>query len=119
MALFTLTYNEAIDLLALAVKDRGKDFVYRKKNPEASCQYFHGNKPGCIIGWILDHKGVTLKDLIEGDGYNLNTSAVGTLIARGLIEVDDPSTEILLADVQRNQDCQTPWGEAVALAKNN
>jgi len=113
----SLTYDEAVILLDKAVQTKGEDYVYRPaRTPwDTGCAYFHGKKPGCIIGHLFALKGVTAYDL----GEIRNVMAVGDLIDNGFLTVEDVKTHRLLVEAQSLQDVQVPWGQAVASAKDS
>lgn len=73
------TPEEVIEALEAAVAERGRDYVY--VNPDgqrageldehdamSSCHYVHGDKPGCIVGYVLHSWGVPLSALAEHEG---------------------------------------------------
>jgi len=111
------TYTDALRLLKKAVADKGEDYKYESVGGHYHCQYFDQGQPSCIVGHALAADGVTEQDLREADpSRHLNLVDVGTLAKRGLLEMDD-ATQKLLGTVQDEQDCGTPWGEALRIAQ--
>jgi hypothetical protein len=116
-----ITKAEAEELLARAVKERGKRHVYRHPVVPGYgelCVYFNpeDGAPSCIVGHVLAYKGLSLDSLVQGD-INLNTyAAVGTLIDLDVIKVDS-ETQALLEIAQSEQDSGMPWGRAVKEAR--
>jgi hypothetical protein len=108
-----LTYDQAVDELFKAVKERGERFVYPEdwRDDKFVCQYVRGPHaaPACIVGQVYYQLGVDLSPLVGFFGNPLGAaSKVG-------IELGGEAEE-LLCDVQRLQDDGTPWGEAVSKA---
>jgi hypothetical protein len=104
---FKLTYDEAVELLERAVKDRGKDYTYPAELLGTNCVYFKNGQPSCIVGYVLSYKGVREEDL---DSYE-NGSSVDGLEITG-----DHRAAVLLEWVQAYQDQGISWGESVELA---
>ena len=110
-----LTYDEALDLLNQAVDERGTDYIYNKPTDAKFCQYFHGQEPGCIVGWVLAKKGLTPDDLEDVSQYGQRYADESALhLAEAGIFVADDRTVTLLERVQQLQDDGVQWGAAVA-----
>ncbi|MGW8848238.1 hypothetical protein ACWGNE_10680 [Streptomyces xiamenensis] len=90
--------------------------VYERTEPDANCRYVHptefGLKCGCLLGHAFHRLGVPLAVLAEYDEYSSELDEVLRELAPNVTRVG-----FLWADkVQRAQDCDEPWGEAVKLA---
>lgn len=114
-----ITLDEAKQFLAEAVKAKGKRHIYDLvNNPDTgtqSCAYFDPatKAPSCIVGHVLDRKGIT-HDTLDGRARNLYADVAG-LIDAEIIKVDN-ETHALLSIAQEKQDDRTPWGKAVEAA---
>lgn len=111
-------YEQARDLLELAVAERGTDYIYQKPQVSSddcddlfsTCAYFtQGGQPSCMVGDMLSRLGVTKETLDEAEGENNNLVGVVALWYTGLIECDWP-TLVLLWKAQQYQDEEEPWG---------
>jgi hypothetical protein len=109
-----LSLDEAKELLARAVQERGEDYTYKMLtiDDSALCAYFDPatKAPSCIVGQVLAYKGVTFDDMSSQD-KNVYASA-GTLIDTKFVKADN-ETRALLEIVQSEQDAGMPWGRAV------
>lgn len=111
-----ITYDEAVDLLKLAVEERGADYVYPRSNRDAfdsGCVYFEGTTPSCIVGHVLAYKDV--------DGLDLRyANEIGIANLASFVDnidlVIDERTVSLLEKAQDAQDSGKTWGEALAAA---
>ena len=84
----TLSYDEAVRGVFLAICDRGLEYVYQPPFGEGGCLNWHvnndnmdGGEPGCIVGWVMAHYfgnefvkehptgivGTTFKDYVKMD----------------------------------------------------
>ena len=120
----TIEYEPAVTALKNAVYVMGEDYVYEPEENEAllsdGCVYFDvEGQPSCLIGHVLSDLGMTS---FEPESVE-NSSSVSTLIARGVLKVDDidplsgsSKTAALLAYGQSLNDNRSPWGEAVTQA---
>lgn len=115
--LATFTYDEAVELLDIAVQERGGDYVYKRNSAGSrkACQYTRDGKPSCIMGLILYYQGVSIEDLSDLD--DLDCAGIDSLIRNGVVGVEDRRTKDLLLTAQWNQDGLDTWGEAVRKAK--
>lgn len=105
----TITADEARELLQRAVNEKGADYVYPER---FNCRYFNEDGgPSCIVGHVLDYKGLTLDDVPGVE----NTAALLTIRGDGVIKCDD-LTSRALQEAQNVQDCGEPWGYALAEA---
>jgi hypothetical protein len=114
-------YEQARDLLELAVEERGPDYVYEHPDGETGgCFYFtRSGEPSCIVGWVLNRLGLKFEwgcaTTTEDHGYIPNATSVEFLIAKGHIDVDF-RTAVLLQVAQNLQDDDWYWGDAVQRA---
>lgn len=115
-----IDFDEALTLLDNAVKDRGENYIYKRIVPHARCAYFHGEEPGCIVGYVLAQKGLTAEDLtgLTRGGYERMTTGVADLFDDGLIEGSQKTLD-LLEMAQQKQDDGWAWGFAVRYAKKS
>lgn len=110
-----ITLDEAKDLLARAVEEKGSTYVYEQvvnDLGDSQCLYFNPatRAPSCIVGHVLAYKGVTYDDMFAND---VNTFAsVATLADTEFIKVDN-KTQALLSIAQGEQDQGQTWGNAV------
>ena len=114
-----LTFDEAAELLARAVAEKGADYQYQ---PDGACKYFEhdateGYVPSCIIGHVLAYKGVSRLELLNDPTYgDLNAGeGVSQLVNAGILSLDEKA-KILLSWAQNEQDYSIAWGEAVKTA---
>lgn len=76
------------------------------------CQYVADGQPACIMGhalWNLGLVGPTL------EGHAINEDGLDQILDHLDLAIDEPEREWLLC-AQEQQDCEYPWGEAVAYA---
>lgn len=112
-----LGYDEAIELLDRAVKEKGADYIYEHRADEASedaCLYFYDGKPSCIVGHVLAYKGLTGEqaELLDFEG-----TGIFYLQGNGYLDVDERTLKTL-ARAQQDQDHGNSWGVAVQHAKD-
>ena len=116
-----------IDLLKLAVAERGVDYVAAKRDPSdpySPCEYTsNGTDPSCIVGHVLHYVGLPMNHVV----LSLNSSANETLDRlqwSNEMEIDDISIRLLCAaqsiqdgvyDRDPDHDCPVPqpWGKVV------
>lgn len=96
--------------------DERPDFVYQIPDGEDACLYTHRDDegtevPGCLIGTALHVLGQPIGFDHE---WNRNTGVVN-LAHLGFITGKYYDVEWLIG-AQNEQDCGTPWGDAVAEA---
>lgn len=111
----SISYEQARDLLELAVEERGADHIYkRRRNPGgqlAQCTYYGPDgTPDCIVGWVLNRLGLRY-DYCQ----SYNGSGVEHLISHMEIKCD-LKTACLLTAAQIYQDDGFTWGDALANA---
>jgi hypothetical protein len=108
-----ITLQDAKDLLARTVKEKGENYTYTTVDGE--CVYFDPATgcPSCMVGHVLSYKGITLKALELGEVSN--TTDVADLVSGLVIEVD-VETQYLLTLAQSNQDEGSTWGRALKTA---
>jgi hypothetical protein len=108
-----ITLDEAKELLARAVKEKGDNFVYQpiRTSGHPQCAYFtpEDGAPSCLVGHVLAYKGLTHEDL---DATNSGVTEVQDLVEEGHIRVDN-ETLALLTVAQVEQDQGQTWGRAV------
>lgn len=104
------------ELLAEAVAEKGADFVYVNKygqqadqSGDVTCQYVHGDQPGCIVGNVLHRAGVPLDELGQYETHSVDDLGQRLFTAEARVK-------LLLNHIQGHQDVGVPWGEAVRLA---
>lgn len=108
-----VTYEQAVLALKHAVAKMGEDFTYTEDEYVDSCVYFDADRqPSCIVGHVLDELGLAPLPLHA----SANACGVPTLVRRGVLAVDRPQTEDLLASAQFGNDKGEPWGQALATA---
>lgn len=112
-----ITLDEAKELLARAVKEKGEDYVYvplregGRPNGRPQCAYFNEEDrcPSCMVGYVLSYKGVTYERL---DATNSVVTEVQDLVEEGHLKVDN-HTLALLTVAQVEQDQGQTWGRAL------
>lgn len=103
-----ITLDEAKELLARAVSEKGADYVYEQQ--DGKCVYYTSDgSPSCLVGWVLSYKGLTNEDLLAADSV---IAEVGDLAEEGLLKVDN-ETLALLTVAQVEQDQGQTWGRSV------
>ena len=111
------TYLDDMVAKVREIVQANPDFVYTvNESDEGSCAYFptEGNPNGCIIGYASRECGHSL----DGDAYTNVIASTALHRLWGLKESDlwsDPKLR-WLHSVQRNQDMDSSWSEAVASA---
>lgn len=129
----TLTYDEAVEILDKAVKERGADWVFPELNEcptctvddwedyepcpwhySGGCRYFSDDrKPACLVGYVIDqaidHSQLNMMDIEAHHALD----ALNILQNWGVLVVDDRTAD-LLYKAQEAQDGGHPWGVAVA-----
>ncbi len=117
-----ISLDEAKQYLAEAVAEKGEAYIYQEvKKPdswETTCAYFDPDTkaPSCIVGHVLDRKGVPFERMAGGD-KNLFTDVQGLVDGR-ILKVDN-ETYALLTLAQEFQDGGISWGQAVKKALEN
>jgi hypothetical protein len=108
-----ITLDEAKELLARAVKEKGEDYVYAPLTDmgRSQCAYFNpaDKCPSCMVGYVLSYKGVTY-DVLETT--NSVVTEVQDLVEEGHLKVDN-ETLALLTIAQVEQDQGQTWGRAL------
>lgn len=119
-----LTFDEAVSLIQRAIDEKGADYVYGKdeRSMRGKCQYFNGDKPSCIVGYVLFYKGVTRDDLSFWANENRSAKSLCADVPpmyrdeeTQMIKTDEQTAEFLNW-VQDYQDNGVSWGEAFAYA---
>lgn len=120
-----LAYAQTVAELTDIVAEIGPNFVYRQADRDwegtiksGGCLYFRKDvqgtqQPDCIIGHLLARHGVNPLDLDDAIEHVGTDSAIGELIASGIIAVEDHRTKELLRITQTCQDEGAPWGRAL------
>lgn len=112
------TYDDIIELLDMAVAERGADYVY--KHPDfdiGKCLYVHPNSEvGCIMAYVFNKLGVSLSILKKLEGIGA-PGVYSLLYLDGKPEAHG-KISLLLSKVQGEQDNGIPWGKAVQKGKN-
>lgn len=107
-----VSVKEIFEILDLAVADRGEEFVYEKVVGDF-CMNFHGDEPGCIVGWVFHHLGVTGEQANDRQANKADArTAFYHLSGTRQFTMTDDGLDVLLR-VQAYQDAGDPWGEAV------
>lgn len=110
---------KALELLAVAVKERGEDYEYDRGDEERGylrCTYERDGKPSCLVGLALTHAGVTLDQLREMDAAEHPLFA--DLHSADLLPVEVADDAVSVFSVaQTSQDCGDTWGEALRFAR--
>lgn len=93
------------------------DYVYRPADVAGHCMYVHKDPltgertPGCVMGHVMHRMGVPFEKIMGLEG----TAAAGALTqVFGTLSWE---TRFLVNEVQGRQDKSTPWGQALAEAK--
>ncbi|MER5754394.1 hypothetical protein [Streptomyces sp. NPDC002088] len=113
-----LSLEETKELLARAVEEKGRDYVYKQVQVDSDgstlCAYFDPATkcPSCMVGHVLAYKGLTFDRLVNEDGDRNTFASVEALSDLGVISIDNP-TLALLTVVQTEQDGGMTWGDAV------
>lgn len=114
-----ISYQQAVDLLELAVEERGPSFTYvrvdiSEDNKSGFCAYFdHDGSPSCIVGWVLNRLGIDAQMCWNNE---VNEESVSGLVSSEIISIDF-KTYTLLAIAQALQDSLVPWGQCLEIAK--
>lgn len=96
-----ISYEEARDLAIGIAQNKGPDHF-----DKIGGQYFHDDKPSCLVGQMLHELGITHADVtLRG----ANTSNVFNLMTRGILLPEDNKTELFLATLQRYNDSGYRW----------
>jgi hypothetical protein len=108
-----ITLDEAKELLARAVKEKGENFVYTPLTNagRSQCAYFNPEDrcPSCMVGYVLSYKGVTYEAL---DATGSVVTEVQDLVEEGHLRVDN-ETLALLTVAQVEQDQGQTWGRSL------
>ena len=109
------SYEELLILARKSVENKGEDYVYGKALAGDTCVYVDGGAPSCLVGDMLWTANVIGPEFEEN--YN-NTEGVMALLGGGVFSTDETG-EVFVHFLQRLQDAQVPWGEAVELSSSN
>lgn len=112
MTIFSdLTLDQVRKTARQVVDEFGENHVYTPPPGKDSldCFYVHGNKPGCIVGVILNRCGVTLKELKGLEGFTAEMLSKWTSMSEDVAEY--------LQDLQTIQDEHGTWGDALTIAE--
>lgn len=128
-----LTYEQAVEILDKAVKERGEDWVFPHFDKcdvcqsddwedyepcswhySGGCRYFsYDGSPACLVGYVIretvDTTHLNLQDIEAHHALD----ALQILEDWGVLEVDDRTAEMLYK-AQGLQDNGIAWGEAVS-----
>jgi hypothetical protein len=108
-----ITLDEAKELLARAVKEKGENYVYEPLTNmgRSQCAYFNPEDgcPSCMVGYVLSYKGVTYEAL---DATGSVVTEVQDLVEEGHLKVDN-ETLALLTVAQVEQDQGQTWSRAL------
>ena len=107
-----LTYDQAVDELLKAVRERGDRYVYPEdwRDSRNLCQYaLEDGSPACIVGQVLHQIGANVAAL---HGEDCGPRAAAEIVGVSM----DRNAATLLVMAQEYQDEDTPWGEAVSRA---
>lgn len=111
-----VSVKEVFELLDLAVADRGEDFVYEKSDT-TFCMNFHGDEPGCIVGWVFHHLGVTGEQATDCQANKTDArTAYYHLGGTRQFNTSEDGLDVLLC-AQSYQDAGDSWGKSVAKAR--
>lgn len=117
-----VTAEQVVSTLREVVAER-PDFVYSPPEAGSICKYVHdgpeGEKPGCVVGHVMNRLGVPLSELRKHEGTAAH-ALIETLLS---FPTDDTTaqarTKYLVNSCQRSQDSMLPWGEALWQAENS
>lgn len=108
-------YEEALRGLNEAVKTKGYDYIYPRRE-RLYCYNVWQGQPDCIVGWVMVWLGVPVEWFEE---EHRDTDDVGdtckALHLEGRFEFTEEARD-LLGKVQISQDNGMAWGEAVTRA---
>ena len=101
-------YEQARDLLELAMEERGFEYRYPRSD-YTMCVYFDPTGgPSCIVGWVLNRLGLKFD-------YHCSDNSGNVLgLAKSRIISVDVKTATLLSMAQSAQDSQWTWEHSVA-----
>jgi hypothetical protein len=109
-----VSMQQARDLAAMAVEERGPDYIYDTN--EFGCVYFAApNEPSCMVGYILHRLGIDSEELYESCVNN--DAGVVTLVNTDIISCDLGVQEYLTT-LQTKQDVGECWANAYLEAEN-
>ena len=120
--MLTVDLDKAIELIEMAIAERGEDYVYPKKNACTNVRYerhydyeTHGyvytmKEADCGVGLGLALGGIDL-DLLLAKNESSATETAVYLFEKGVATFTAEAVDFL-AYFQLNQDKQRPWGEA-------
>lgn len=111
----TITHDDALRALNEAVKVKGYDFVYDRREGN-SCYNVWNGKPDCIVGHALVWLGVPIEWFEEESRANDGAYDVCNALSLDEMFVVGDDALDLFREVQDSQDNQVPWGEAVTRA---
>lgn len=110
----TITRQEALDTLREVVAEYGEDYVYDRRVNTGngplggeSCFYVRDNKPSCLVGHVLNRRGVAINTLKEREGSGPDIFAPRFLTHE--------AADVLTA-AQEKQDGGRTWGSALQAA---
>jgi hypothetical protein len=115
-AVGSLDLRTALDFLARAVRQRGRDFVYQPTWVEEprylTCRYADHGAPGCVVGHVLAQAGVGVHALEA-----LRDDGVDDLYTEGRLPVQMTLGALaVLRAAQQSQDRGCCWGDVLAHA---
>lgn len=106
---------KALELLTLAVNERGEDYEY-DKGERSWCTYERGGKPSCLVALALSYAGVTVAQLVTMDAEEHPRFSDLVHEDRLPVEVSDDAARVF-AVAQESQDQGDTWGEALKHAR--
>lgn len=120
-------YGELYPRIVKIVMDKPEGYNYRRhigSNGSLTCLYWHkgadsgSGEPGCIIGHLLASLGAPPEFLAECDGEG-NGSSLDNLVKTGKLDgLFEAKAVLALVHLQRVQDNEEPWTQALEAMKN-
>lgn len=119
LTLSTLTVDDALNLLQIAVDERGEEYVYRADerdlNGNVSCDYAESDgSPSCLIGLALSVIGVDPTWLSVGE--DLGWAGCGIEVLGDDLGLPRKVSDVFSA-AQIAQDTGSTWGTALEKAR--
>lgn len=116
--MINITMSDAIRVLDEIVGEAGKGFTYSPT--DGSCQYLAIDEsgisvPDCLIGHLFARMGVPIGEIRKIEGWSAD-KAIHNLVRDEIVN-STPEVGNFLRSVQRKQDAEISWGDALRYAK--